>query len=452
MEARSGDFRGGLGGDELLIPIMGNYARSGMLAGAGPSEGLQIFPRAFYTNSSFISCMTIWLLSLLLIASVAAMGYRQGAVRVACSFVGILLGALLAVPLGHLLSRVLPSVGIKDPLWAWALGPIIVFFIISFAAKAGATVLHQKVDVYYKYRAGDLRLALWERLNHRLGGCLGVLNGALYLILLTFVLYVAGYGAVQVATSDNDPRWIRLAARFGRDLQATGLDKVARAIDRLPDTDYKMMDLGGLLYHNSLLQARLSRYPAFLALAERPEFQDIGGDKDLTEAWQRLDPVMTLVENPKVQAVRSNPGLLKELWRTVAPDVDDLITYLEKTGISAKYDDEKILGRWNLDPNLTISLYRRSKPYILPADLQNTKRRVASDYAKVTLVAMPDSQVLLKNLPSGTGTTQNQTGQWKQSGAKYDLSIGGKDESVSIENDRIVIKRDGLSLALLRES
>ena len=51
--------------------------------------------------------MTIWLLVLLLMASVAAMGYRQGGVRVAFSLVGILLGALLAKPLGKLLKPVL---------------------------------------------------------------------------------------------------------------------------------------------------------------------------------------------------------------------------------------------------------------------------------------------------------------------------------------------------------
>lgn len=43
--------------------------------------------------------MTIWLLAILLVASLAALGYRQGAIRVAFSMAGILVGALLAVPL-----------------------------------------------------------------------------------------------------------------------------------------------------------------------------------------------------------------------------------------------------------------------------------------------------------------------------------------------------------------
>ena len=46
--------------------------------------------------------MMFWLLALVLLASLAGVGYRQGAIRVAFSFVGILIGALLAGPLGKL--------------------------------------------------------------------------------------------------------------------------------------------------------------------------------------------------------------------------------------------------------------------------------------------------------------------------------------------------------------
>src|SRR5205807_9127277 len=113
--------------------------------------------------------MTIWLLTLVLLASTAALGYRQGAIRVGISFLGIILAAVLAPPLGRLVKPVLMAVSLKNPILDWVLGPLIVFVIISALVKVGALMVHQKVDVYYKYKAGDLRLALWERLNHRLG-------------------------------------------------------------------------------------------------------------------------------------------------------------------------------------------------------------------------------------------------------------------------------------------
>src|SRR5215471_8497657 len=98
--------------------------------------------------------MIIWLLALVLLASLAALGYRQGAIRVAFSLVGILVGIVLAIPLGRLLRPVLSAVGLKNPVEAWLLGPLIVFIIISIAFKIAASAVHHKIDVYFKYKAG----------------------------------------------------------------------------------------------------------------------------------------------------------------------------------------------------------------------------------------------------------------------------------------------------------
>ena len=46
--------------------------------------------------------MLFWLLVLILLASLAALGYRQGGIRVAMSFLGIVFGVLLAGPLSGL--------------------------------------------------------------------------------------------------------------------------------------------------------------------------------------------------------------------------------------------------------------------------------------------------------------------------------------------------------------
>src|SRR5204863_5196594 len=175
--------------------------------------------------------MTIWLLAILLLASLAGLGFRQGAIRVGISFVGILLGALLAPPLGRLLRPVLMAVGLKNPILLWLLGILIVFVVISALFKIGALAVHQKVDVFYKYKAGDLRLALWERLNHRAGLCLGILNGVAYLVLISFIIYAFSYWTVQMTSSDSDPAPVRMLNRLGQDLQSTGFSKVAKSID-----------------------------------------------------------------------------------------------------------------------------------------------------------------------------------------------------------------------------
>ncbi len=72
---------------------------------------------------------------------------------------------------------------------------------------------------------------------------------------------------------------------------------------------------------------------------------------------------MQLVDYPKIQAIIHNPDLLKAIWATVIPDLKDLHTFLD-TGKSPKYDPEKILGRWDFNVNVTMSLFRRGKPNI----------------------------------------------------------------------------------------
>jgi len=313
--------------------------------------------------------MMIWLLALILLASLAALGYRQGAIRVAFSLIGIILGIILAGPLGKLLKPALGAVGVKNPVLLWVLGPVIVFVLISIIFKIAALAVHQKVDVYYKYRAGDLRLARWERLNERVGLCLGLVNGALYLSLISFVVYALSYWTVQMASGETDPWVLRRLNGLGQDLHSSGFAKVTSSIDPLPQTFYDTADLAGLIYNNSLLEARLQRYPGFLGLAERAEFSDLANDKEFTEMWQRHDPVKNVLDHPKAQVILNNPDLLRMIWQTLIPDLQDLRTFLT-TGKSPKYDPEKILGRWDFDLNYTMIMVHKA---ILWRDLESIK-------------------------------------------------------------------------------
>jgi len=413
--------------------------------------------------------MTTWLLVLVLLGSCAGLGYRQGAIRVAFSFVGILTGALLAVPLGRLLGRMLSIVGIRDPLLVWALGPVLVFILFSIVFKIAAAAVHHKVDVYYKYHGGDLRLALWERLTRRLGLCLGLLNGTAYLILISFVIYAGSYATVQLASSENYPKWMRLLNLLGRDLHSTGFAKVARSIDSLPKQDFEMADLAGLVYHNPLLEARLSNYAGFLALGEQPEFQQLGNDKEFMQQWAGGEPVMTLLDNPKLNAIRQNPELLKTIWSATEPNLADVRTYLT-TGRSPQYDPIKILGRWRFDPNAAGNAIRRAKPNISSLEMQRVKRLLEAGFGKTELIAKPDNQITVRNapplkfslaapvIPAGAPVvapalppTQTLQGQWKDADNKYLLTVSGQDLAATVEGDRLSVKIEGLDWVFARE-
>lgn len=400
--------------------------------------------------------MTIWILAVLLLASLAGLGFRQGAIRVGFSFFAIVIGAVLAGLLGHPMSKLLSIMGLKDPLLNWALGPVIVFIIISLLVKAGAAVVHQKVDVHYKYHAGDLRLALWERLNHRVGLCLGMLNGAAYLALVAFAIYVVSYPTYQVSSDDQDPAWMRYVNRFGKDLHSTGFVKVARSLDSLPKVDFDMADFGALLYRNPLAEARISSYPGFLALAETPQFQTLGGDREFTDNWQKQAPVMTLLAVPSVQAIRKDPQLLKTIWDTVEPDLSDLKTYLA-SGRSPKYDPIKILGRWKFDVNAAIRAVRRTKPNMPGTEMLKWRNFLQAVYGKTALVARPDYQLTVKDIPglklptsaAAANNLQTLQGQWKESDGKYQVSINGQDVPASVDGERLTIKGEGMDLVFI---
>lgn len=408
--------------------------------------------------------MTIWLLALLLLASLAGLGYRQGAIRVGISLIGILLGAALALPVGRLLRPLIGILGVKDPLWQWLLPPVIVFIIISLLAKAGAAVVHQKVDVFYKYRAGDLRLALWERLNQRLGLCLGLLNAVAYLVLIAFVVQAFSYWTFQVASGGEDPRSMRLLNRLGQDLQSTGFNRTAKSIDRMPDTFYDTADVVGLVYNNSLIEARLGSYPAFLRLAEQSEFQSLANDRTFIEMRQHGEPVFKVMNHPSMRTIVDNPDLVRKVWGILTPTLADLKTYLE-TGRTPKYESETILGRWEFNVNAAMGMVRRARPNISSSEMQKIKKWMLGAFEKTRLVVMTENEAIIKDLPQirppaggpvSLPTPQTFTGQWKNvEPNKYTITFseaGVDSASVVIEGDRLTIKSQGLDLVFSRPS
>jgi hypothetical protein len=398
--------------------------------------------------------MTIWLLALLLLACLAAVGHQQGAIRVGISFLGILLAALLAGPLAKLVKPVLVALGVANPILLWVLPPFIVFIIVLSAVKVAALAVHKKVDVYYKYKAGDLRLALWERLNARIGACLGLLNALAYLVLISWVAFSFSYWTAQMASGDTDPKLVRLLNRIGHDALSTGMAKVARAIDPLPSVFYEAADLAGLLYQNSLLEARLSRYPTFLPLAERPEFQALAQDKGFVELRLRRAPIREVLDNPNISSMVNNPEELRLLWDVVTPDLKDLRAFLE-TGKSEKYS-EKILGRWFFDLNAVMVAYRKTKPNLPSSEMVKFRRSVAGTYSKMMLIAMPDGSLAVKNMPQpktpGGLETQNFSGHWKSVGSDYELNLGsGGERRGRLEAGRLVLAGEGLTLVFTPE-
>ena len=302
---------------------------------------------------------------------------------------------MLAAPLGGLFKHLLAHVGIHNETMAWAIAPILPFFIILFLFKAAGFFVHRKVAVYYKYQAGDLRLALWERLNARVGACVGTLNGTAYIVLVSFAIFNFSYWTVQIMPSDDETRTTKLINHLGQDLQSTGLDKAAHSLVKMPDNFYKVADLAGLICQNLYKENstpnagfvdRLANYPAFISLIERDDVQQLVTSGDFTNAWNSHAPIGQLLNDPTVKTILQNNELINVVWDTVQTNLDDLTVYL-KTGKSPKYDGEAILGRWDFNVGTSIAMLRQARPNIPASEMRGIRALWTQGFADTTFIA-----------------------------------------------------------------
>ena len=404
--------------------------------------------------------MTIFLLAIVLLGCVALAGYSFGVIRASFSLVGLLLATLLAFPIGHLLAKPLGLL-FKDPIYHWMAGPITAFIIVLALVKAAGMSVNQKVDMWYKYKAGDIRLGLWNRLNPRLGLCVGLINGTIYLVLICLVIFIYSYFTTQVTINGNASIWVRMVNTMGRDVESTGMVKIVAALDPMPADYYTAADVVGLIYHNDLLESRLSRYPAFLSLGERPEFQAIADDAAFAEVRMKQPSFFSdVLGNEKAQAIVNNPELLLAIWSAARPNLNDLLNFLH-TGTSATFDSEKILGRWSFDINGALREIKRSKPTLTPLEMARLRAILVASFTKTTLTAAPDKQVFIKQFgifhpatkPKTPPTVdfQNLQGQWASSGDKYQITITDHPSlDTQVDGDRLTLIGENVPLVFER--
>lgn len=396
--------------------------------------------------------MIIWLVALVLLALLALIGYYQGAIRVGISLVGLFFAAALAVPLSPIIKPILPILGLKHPLWVQILPPLVIFLLVMLVFKIVALMVHRKVSVYYKYKTDDKTCLKWERLNHRLGMALGFINGAVYFVLLLIPIYVAGYLTTQVASGAQDPAGMKFINQTRAQLHDSKVDRVVAAYDPAPKNFYEAADIVGLLKSNPLLSSRLSRYPVFLSLSERKEFQDLANDIEFNNMRQSQAKIGDIVKYPKVQAILTNVTITAEIGKLLGPDMKDLHEYL-LTGKSAKYDDERILGFWTLDIDASVRQEKVASPKITPFEMQKLKQTKYAILRGMTFIATTDGKAILKNPPGAAGTspTALAEGTWKSVGSAYEVTFGSQVIPVTFEVGKLVVPNNEMTLVFEKE-
>lgn len=332
----------------------------------------------------------MWILAIVLLALFAALGFGQGAIRTAISLVGLIIALYLAEPLGGALRPLLSAVGVKNPVWLTVVPPLVAFLLVYLVISGLSFFAHHKVYLMYKYKRDDADRMRWERVNRHVGATLGVLTGVIFFLAVAGVIYAAGYLTVQLS-ADNNPASIRFINSVREDMADSGFDKAAAKFQPAPVTYYETADILGLVYHNPLLQSRLATYPGLLTLGQRAEFQEIGNDKEYNDLVFGKAPVTDLIDHPRTQAILGNQEIMGQL-KTV--DRKDLQEYL-RTGKSPKYEDQEILGIWNLDKNAVLTHLRKANPDIRTRELRELKAGLES-VPPISLIATPENKVLVR--------------------------------------------------------
>jgi hypothetical protein len=309
----------------------------------------------------------------------------------AISLIGLIVGVMLAVPLGHSLHSLMGPIGVKNPVWVTLVPPVIVFAIIYLAAMGFSFFVHHKIYLIYKYKHDDVDRIRWERMNHHVGVALGLLTGTLFFFFVCGVIYAAGYLTVQLSAEENNPSTIKFINSVRQDMADTGFDKAAAKFQPAPKLYYQTADILGLLYHNPLLQSRLARYPYFLSLGDKPEFQEIANDKEYNDLIFGKAPITQIIDHPRTQALLQNPDVLNYVKTT---DLADLKEFL-KTGKSPKYENQEILGVWSLDKSAVLTHIRKSNPDIKTKELRVMQQALAL-VPPVSVVATPDNKLIVR--------------------------------------------------------
>ena len=397
----------------------------------------------------------VWIIALLCMGLVGAAGYYQGPIRAAFSFFGLLFGTFLAGPLSNLTKHLLPLLGFHHPAWNFFAPQILAFLIVLLIFKIAGQVVHQKVAIYFKYKVDDKSLYRWQRVYSRVGLSVGLLNGVFYFILLTLLIYSAGYFTTEASSGDSDPAGVRFLTSVRAQLHDQNLDRVLASYDMVPAQVYKAADLGTLILRNPQVLDRLAHYPLSLQLVQQQQFKDLAHDSELQRMITTQTKIVDIIKYPSVYTMLTNGATVTLLSGLIGEDLDDLQSFLT-TGQSPKYDPDSILGVWNIDRAATMAQLRKKQPKITLKELGQKEQDLYPQIDGLSLIATPDHQVILKRpAPNNSDGTVVAAGTWKKDDETYQVNLPGSlPETSELEfeqSNRLFLPKIGYALAFDKE-
>lgn len=337
--------------------------------------------------------MMIWILGAVLVGLAAVIGFFFGAIRSAVCLVGTIVAASVAGLVGGWMGGVVTMIGYTNPIWQDYLPPLVGFLVVSIVFSGVAFLVHHLVQKHYRNNTDEYTFARWERLNRRCGVTIGGVLGGVWLVLIAIVCYVPGYLSTQLADENEASTSIKLINSITHGAAETGLTRVVEHFQPATENHYLASDILGLVYNNPALHSRLASYPPFLGFAEKPEVAELAKDSEVNSLIQSRAGLSQILEHARIRAVADNPELVNEL---LALDFKDLEGYL-RTGVSEKYKDEHILGRWRLNVRRSVAEMKMIGGDKLPGVEFNLLRKALNVYLEsMTIGFTTDNKAILK--------------------------------------------------------
>jgi len=336
--------------------------------------------------------MLIWVVAVVLDGGFGLLGHQAGAIRWGVGFIGAALGLALVGIAGGPVASGLEMMGVKDYIDLALLPGVIVFTLVTLVFLGIGVAAHRPVDLHFKYRSDEPTRAAFERMNQAIGLFVGLISGICVFFSIGNYIYRQGYLITQVTGDSGEATQVRYIAQLRTEMESTGWARTFAAMDNSPARYYEVSDILGILHSNPLVQGRAENYPPFLALGSQQEFAEIGTDAEFLKLIQGKPALAAVLNHPKALAVINSPTL-RETFSKV--DLKDFRKYLE-TGISPRYEDEKILGRWRMDPGTVLTQLKRDRLNLSPAEMRKIRAAVTPVLTGATLVAYTDGRFAIR--------------------------------------------------------
>lgn len=308
------------------------------------------------------------------------------------ALIGTFVSLALMGPLGRLLQPVADTVAANNLAMSMGLPGFVAFVVVWLALYALGFLAHKPVEHHYKYNEDDATRDRFGKVNQA-GGCvLGILIGMIVFFTVGKRVYAGGYLTAQTTGEGvNEPGLVKLGTALRRSAATSDWERTFAALDESPERYYAVSDVLGVLYENPSVLEYLRDYPPFYSLEDKPEFVDMAQDPEFMDLLRNKAGFSQVVNHPKVRAVLANGELTTAL---LAMDLEDFTAWV-KTGVSPKYADEKILGRWKIDVASVLLSMRRQRGNIPPAEFAMMRTVLTSVLSPLRFKFFPDGRFLV---------------------------------------------------------